>query len=385
MKTFLIILGSFLLLGIAFLVGSFFYLKSANKVEIVPATSSLVIQENINQEKVDSIFKYTKNFPDNTQLSFAFIDNGVVSYYGTLRKDKVLTTVKNSDAVFHIGSITKVFTSTLLADFVIHNEVDLNIPIQEYMDIPLHMIEKEGKSITLKMLSNHTSGLPRLPSGMMMSSIMNPDNPYANYTQEKLNTYLKDKMKPKRIPGTVMEYSNLGAGLLGNILSSVSKKTYEELIQERIFSRYEMTSSTMVAEKVSEKTIDGLTPEGAIAQPWTKQTLHGAGGVLSNAEDLSKFALANFKKDTILDFQRIKTFEKNSKMSVSLGWHIITSKAGDELYFHNGATGGYMSSMLLNPINKKGVIILSNINFIHPDSKNLDKLCFTLMGMQKNI
>ncbi|WP_299437717.1 serine hydrolase domain-containing protein [uncultured Aquimarina sp.] len=382
MKTFLIILGSFLLLGIVALVGLFFYFKNANKIEIVPATSSLVTRENIDQEKVDSIFKYTKNFPDNTQLSFAFIDADTVSYYGTLRKDKVFTTVKNSDAVFHIGSITKVFTSTLLADFAIHKEVDLDAPIQEFMDIPLNKIKKEGKSITLKMLSNHTSGLPRLPSGMMMSSIMNPDNPYANYTQEKLNTYLKDKMKPKRIPGTSMEYSNLGAGLLGDILANISKKTYEELVQERIFSKYKMTSSTMIPEKVAEKTIDGLTAKGTIAQPWTKQTLHGAGGVLSNVEDLSKFAIANFKKDTVLDFQRIKTFEKNKKMSVSLGWHIITSKTGDELYFHNGATGGYMSSMLLNTKNKKGVIILSNINFLHPDSKNLDKLCFTLMGMQ---
>jgi len=383
MKTFLIVLGSLLLLGIATLVGLFFYFKSVNKVEITPAISSLAISENIDQEKVDSIFKYTKNFPDKTRLSFAFIDDDTVSYYGTLRKEGTLTTVQNSDAVFHIGSITKVFTSTLLADFAIHNEVDLDAPIQNYMEIPLHSIEKEGTSITLKMLSNHTSGLPRLPSGMIMSSIMNPDNPYANYTQEKLNSYLKNKMKPKHVPGTSMEYSNLGAGLLGNILTSISKKTYEELLQERIFSKYKMTSSTMIAEKVKEKTIDGLTANGSIAQAWTKQTLHGAGGVLSNVQDLAKFAQANFKTNEVLDFQRIKTFQKNEKMSVALGWHIITSKTGDQLYFHNGATGGYMSSMLLNTKSKKGVIILSNVNFTHPDSKKLDKLCFTLLGMQQ--
>lgn len=382
MKTFLIILGSLLLLGIAALVGLFFYFKSVNKVEITPATSSLVVQENIDQEKLDSIYKYTKNFPDNTQLSFAFIDDDTVSYYGTLRKEGKLNTVQNSDSIFQIGSISKVFTSTLLADFVSQGKVDLNTPIQEYLEAPLHNIEKNGEFITLKSLSNHTSGLPKLPKGMLMNSIMNFDNPYKNYTQDKFEKYLKEKITPETTPGTKMVYSNVGVGLLGHILSEVSDKSYEALLQEKIFIPYNMNSSSSIPLDTEGRMVSGLSPKGDKVPTWTFSSMHGMGAINSNVQDLAKFAQANFKANEVLDFQRVKTFEKNKKMSISLGWHIITSKTGDELYFHNGATGGYMSSMLLNIKNKKGVIILSNINFSHPDSNSLDKLCFTLTGMQ---
>ncbi|MDH7444425.1 serine hydrolase domain-containing protein [Aquimarina sp. 2201CG14-23] len=382
MRTFLIILGSLILLGIAALAALFFYFKNANKVEITPATSSLITQENITKEKVDSIFKYTKNFPDNTQLSFAFIDGDTVSYYGILRKEGALNTVQNSDSIFQIGSISKVFTSTLLADFVYNEKVDLTAPIQQYLNTPLHNIEKDGKFITLKSLSNHTSGLPRLPKGMLMNSILNMDDPYKNYTQDKFEKYLQEKLAPETTPGTKMAYSNLGVGLLGHILSEVSGKNFETLLQEKIFIPYKMNSSSSLPSIVENRLVSGLSPKGDKVPAWTFSSMHGMGAINSNVEDLAKFAQANFTINNILNLQRIKTFEKNEKRSVALGWMIINTKKSNELYFHNGATGGYMSSMLLDIKNKKGVIILSNVNFSHPDSKNLDKLCFTLAGMQ---
>ncbi|MBL4648320.1 MAG: hypothetical protein JKY03_01215, partial [Aureispira sp.] len=61
------------------------------------------------------------------------------------------------------------------------------------------------------------------------------------------------------------------------------------------------------------------------------------------------------------------------------GWHIITSKTGKKLHWHNGGTGGYTASMALDVPNKKGVVLLSNVSAFHPKTGNIDALVFKLM------
>ncbi len=58
--------------------------------------------------------------------------------------------------------MSKVFTSTLLANFVLEGKVRLNDDIGDYIDTPIN----EGARITFESLANHTSGLPRLPSNL---------------------------------------------------------------------------------------------------------------------------------------------------------------------------------------------------------------------------
>src|SRR6187200_2389741 len=82
--------------------------------------------------QTDSIYQYTKNFPDDLQMAFALIQNGEVSYYGIHRINDTLTTIENSSKAFEIGSITKVFTATLLANFVVKGEVALDSNINQY-------------------------------------------------------------------------------------------------------------------------------------------------------------------------------------------------------------------------------------------------------------
>jgi serine-type D-Ala-D-Ala carboxypeptidase/endopeptidase len=69
----------------------------------------------------------------------------------------------DGDTIFEIGSISKVFTSLLLADMVNRKEVTLDDPAAKYLPENVKLPERSGKSITLLDLSTHTSGLPRLP------------------------------------------------------------------------------------------------------------------------------------------------------------------------------------------------------------------------------
>jgi len=85
--------------------------------------------------------------------------------------------------IFEIGSISKVFTSLLLADMVNRNEVTLDDPAAKYLPENVRMPERSGKSITLLDLSTHRSGLPPLPSNLKPKD---PRNPYADYSVDDL-------------------------------------------------------------------------------------------------------------------------------------------------------------------------------------------------------
>ena len=119
------------------------------------------------------------------------------------------------DTIFEMGSITKVFTATLLTQAVERGEVKLDDPVAKYLPADVHVPERGGKQITLRDLAMHVSGLPRMPSNFAPKD---PDNPYADYTDKELFAFLSGYTLPRDI-GSKWEYSNVGVGLLGEVLA----------------------------------------------------------------------------------------------------------------------------------------------------------------------
>jgi CubicO group peptidase (beta-lactamase class C family) len=72
----------------------------------------------------------------------------------------------NGDTIFEIGSITKVFTSLLLADLVQRGEVALADPVAKFLPSEVKVPARGGRQITLRDLSTHSSGLPPFPSNL---------------------------------------------------------------------------------------------------------------------------------------------------------------------------------------------------------------------------
>lgn len=345
------------------------------KSNVKPAVNQLKT-EKLLVGQADSIYNQLKEFPDKTQFAIALIRNGEVVYYGTQRSSDTLITIENRDKTFEIGSLTKVFTSTLLANFVLNNEVHTDSTINKYFDFPF----KDNQTFTFKELANHTSGLPRLPSNIRFDAIFSPKNPYKDYDELKLDDYLKNDISPDYPKGSKSEYSNLGMGLLSYTLRKISGKDFEQLVKERIFAKYQMDNSSTIKDNVDNILVGGLDEEGQPTPNWDPGSLIGAGGIYSTVEDLTKFAFAQF--DTTnqeLNLTRVKTFGENEYRDVGLGWFIINRKNGDKWYWHNGGTGGYSSSMALDIEQKNGIIILSNISSYHENFRNIDKLCFSLM------
>ncbi|WP_405381960.1 serine hydrolase domain-containing protein [Maribacter sp. LLG6340-A2] len=351
-------------------------LSSCSNGQITVAENGIeILNSGITKEQSQLLFDNTKSFPNNTQLSIAFIKNGKIDFLGIARTNDTIRLIENYKNAFEIGSITKVFTATLLSHFVNDQKLKLEDNIQDYLDFEIN--SKNG--ITFKELANHTSGLPRLPSNLNLL-LVDQDNPYKDYGEEKLISYLTKEIELNHEPGLKYEYSNLGAGILGFELATISKSSYESLLQEKIFTKYKMANSTSKRENVETKLTKGLKPNGKTTSNWDFDALAGGGAIFSTVEDLSKFGLAQFDNtNNELTLTRKPTFKVNDNMSIGLGWHILKRKNGGELIWHNGGTGGYTSSMALDLENKNGIIILSNVSAFNKSMGNIDQLCFGLI------
>jgi len=353
-----------------------FFLAGCGNAQVKEATTHSLQSPALTTHQPDLIFDKAKVFPEATQLAVAIIRNGKLSFAGTIRQGDSLVLVDNRQSAFEIGSITKVFTSTLLAHAVVSKGLVVHESINKYLPFAL----KDDTPITFEQLANHTSGLPRMPSNFQLSAFMNPGNPYKNYTEEKLKEYLTKEMRLEHNPGQESSYSNLGAGLLGYTITKYNGKDFETLLRDQVFSPLGMAHTTTLREQLSATLIKGLSETGKEVSNWDLSALAGAGGILSTAEDMSKFALAQFDTSNLaLALTQKETFRINDKMGVGLGWHLLYDSPEATWLWHNGGTGGYTSSMALDIERKNGVILLSNVSAFSRHMKNIDELCFALM------
>lgn len=268
----------------------------------------------------------------------------------------------DGSSVFEIGSVTKVFTAALLADMARRGEVALDDPVQKHLPAGVTMPVRGGKQITLAMLSEQTSGLPRLPANLRPAD---PSNPYADYTVQQLYEFLSGYTLP-RDPGTIYEYSNLGVGLLGHVLALRAGRSYEELLRERIWEPLGMSSTAItLGPPLRARLALGHDPSGAVAPNWDLPTLAGAGAIRSTAADMLRFLAAQLHPERgPLEEAMGRTHAKRAsaggaEMGIGLGWHLL-HRDGDDVVWHNGGTGGYRSFTGFRPTTGTAVVVLTN-------------------------
>jgi len=196
------------------------------------------------------------------------------------------------DAIFDIGSVTKVFTTLVLAEMVVRGEVALDDPAQKYLPSTLQMPKWRGQEITLLHLATHTSSLPRLPANLW-KTVKDQANPYANYQVSDMYEFLSG-YKLKRPIGRRVEYSNLGMGFLGHILGLVAGQSYEELVSERILRPLGMNhTSIALSPEQQGRLAPGHTSRGTVTANWDIPTLAGCGALSSTARDVLRFMAAS--------------------------------------------------------------------------------------------
>ncbi|MFZ0686580.1 MAG: serine hydrolase [Terriglobales bacterium] len=280
--------------------------------------------------------------------------------YGSLEKgDK---RPLDGNTIFEIGSVTKVFTSLLLADMIQRGEVALNDPVAKYLPATVKMPERNGRQITLLDLATHTSGLPRLPGNL---NPKDPANPYADYSVDQLYQFLSDYQLTRDI-GSQYEYSNLGGGILGLALSRHAGMDYEALVRARLCEPLGLKSTTItLSPDMKGRLAIGHNQALETVASWDLPTLAGAGALKSTANDLLSLLAANlgYTKSPLAPAMAAMLTTRRptgtSGLEIALGWHILTV-AGREIIWHNGGTGGFRTFIAYDPKNRTGVVALSN-------------------------
>jgi len=321
--------------------------------------------------KIDSTYTSLLKKNKVTGTSIAIVDNGEI-VYATGYGFSDLENEKKADAntIYGIGSITKAFTALSVMQLQEQEKLKVTNSIKDYLvDLDIENPFNDGNQIYINDILSHTSGLP--------SDVLNGffvDNPPSiSWAIKELN---KQRMiSPRQY---TWAYSNVGYGLLGELISRVSGVTYADYLKQNIFTPLNMTSSSIGYElSNTSKTYDGKkqTKEPSIRD-------EAAGFMSSNVIDMSNFitmlisdgsfntkqiiaanSLAEMEKDQLtnvllaspyaygyaldLDSIKIKNIKKNDSTVVSLIGH-----GGDTHAFH--ADFGYIPEL------KMGAVILTN-------------------------
>jgi serine-type D-Ala-D-Ala carboxypeptidase/endopeptidase len=278
-------------------------------------------------------------------------------------------------SVFEIGSITKTFTGTLLAQMAQRGELRLTDPVASLLPPGVSVPSRGGRQITLQDLATHTSGLPRMPTNHQPED---PSNPDADYTVEQLYEFL-DGYTLTRDPGSQYEYSNLGVGRLGHALALRARVSYEHLVRERILEPLHMPSSaiTLTAD-MARHIATGHYTRGRIAPYIDLPTLAGAGALRSSVIDMLRFAEANLDDHgnplgQAMAAAHLPRKRIDPEMQVGLNWHI--RRVGDrDIVWHNGGTAGFSTFIGFDEERDSAIVVLSNTS-----ATNVDDIGFHLL------
>jgi len=329
--------------------------KIAAAMVLAGAAAASLAQPVALSERVETIAKQRVAAGTYPSLVFAVVDGDKTSVrvFGTLDGGKP----PDGDTVYEIGSITKTFTATLLADAVLAGRVTLDTPVQQLVP-GFRIPQRDGKPITLGLLATQHSGLPRMPTNFKPKD---PANPYADYGPAQLGEFLAAYALP-RDPGQSYEYSNLGFGLLGDALAHAASQSYGELVTRKLLGPLGMRmSGTGFTDAMRAHLAAGHDMAGHPVANWDFDALAGAGALRSTANDMLRYLKANMglapsPLDAAMQFAQTPRREAKEIGRIGLAW--MTSDKG--VVWHNGGTGGYRSFIGWSADRRHGVVVLTN-------------------------
>ncbi len=257
------------------------------------------------------------------------------------------------DTVYEIGSISKVFTSLLAQTQVSSGKLSWDDTLGERLP-SVKFASKAVAAITLRELASHSSGLPRLPTNLRP---VDSGDPYKGYDRGKLVEFLE-----AFDPGTlhkVYEYSNLGAGLLGEIAADAAGDSFAAATKKHVLQPLNMSDTGLTLSDDLESRLAAGFNAGEDAPRWGGfDALAGAGALLSTVDDLLAFVRSNLEPGPLnAELTAIRTAQPSG--DIAYGWHISTIGDRGPLYWHNGGTGGYASFLAYRPADATGVVILT--------------------------
>jgi serine-type D-Ala-D-Ala carboxypeptidase/endopeptidase len=266
----------------------------------------------------------------------------------------------DAHTAFEIGSVTKTMTAVLVAQLIADEKLALDDDLAEHVPDGFKVPSFEGKSITLRHLMTHTSGLPSLPPRMSITSL---EDPYARLTEEQLYGSLAD-VTLSAAPGSRFAYSNFAMMLLSDIVARRAGNPFDTLIAERLFVPLGMSDSFVTKPRKGGQVAVGHLQTGAATSAWHfPRNYAGVGGVRASLDDMVRYVQAQLGSrasaaDAAIAMTQ-KQLEDVQGNRIAMNWMLMPRPKGT-VHVHEGGTGGFSSLVAFDRESGRGVVILSD-------------------------
>ena len=297
----------------------------------------------------------------------------------------------DGDTAFEIASVTKVFTSLLLADMAQRGEVALDESLAACLPADVRVPQRKGRQITLVDLATHTSGLPPQPPDL--SGLDDPAAP--TYSVEQLYSSLSTYQLTRDI-GSEWEYGNLDVALLGHALARRARTDYDSLVRSRITGPLGLSRTSTVDASLAPNVAVSHDSDLRPARRLALGALAPAGAMLSSANDLLTLLGAclglvpsplgaafhamvatrrPMRPPMLIMLRRYwpvmlrMAFSRRprqrmqpsafSRAEQALGWY-IAGRDDEEIVLHDGAGPSCAASIAYDAGARAGVVVLSN-------------------------
>ena len=283
----------------------------------------------------------------------------------------------DAETDFRLASFTKQFTAMSIMLLVHDGKMHYDDPLTDFFpDFPAY-----GKSITVRNLLNHTSGLPDYEDLLTREYPHTPDDQIPQIQDAGVLKLLEQQTAGKFPAGSKWEYSNSGYVTLGLIVGKVSGKPFGQFVDDRIFAPLDM-NHTLAYEKGKNEVPHrayGHTKEKdgwhETDQSSTSATL-GDGGIYTSIDDLAKWDRA-LRDHTLLSEAEMQPAltpvqptagpakSSDGAVSYGFGWFLSPYK-GHKRMWHDGETMGFRTTIQRFPNDDLTVIILANRTDLNP-------------------
>ena len=340
--------------------------------------SSVIASGQVSSGQVDAVFTSLKsnNAPGAAVL---VVRNGRTEFrrgYGVtdLRTRQPIDGATN----YRQASFTKQFTATCIMLLAQDGKLRYDDHLTDFLpEFPAY-----GKSITVRNLLNHTSGLPDYDDLWMQQHANVPPEKVPQILDAGVLKLLEQQTNGEFAPGTKWEYSNSGYAVLAMILEKVSGQSFGQFLRERIFTPLKM-ENTLAYEKGKNE-----VPHRAFGYTKEKDGWHetdqsptsavlGDGGIYSSLDDLAKWdrALRNHTLLSATEMQPALTavqlkdgpakFPEGGPVSYGFGWFLAPYR-GHKRMSHDGETIGFRTTIQRFPDDDLTIIILADRTDINP-------------------
>lgn len=305
-----------------------------------------------------------------TSMSLALVDGQRTVWSTTIGRIDQAGTRPSDTTLYGIGSVSKMLATISVMQLVDAGRVSLDAPVTDYIT-DFRMASPEYRQITVRMLLDHSAGLPGTDYANAFTS-----TPYTGYAQQVLDTLAVSRLKST--PGAMSVYCNDCFTLAGVLVERMSGLTYPEYVEQRILEPLGMDRSryaTTPLEPGSYAPV--LTDDGPL--PVELTSIYASGGLLSTPTEMGRLA-AVLMNDGTLDGVRILSRAAVAEMGRSqlpttlsptptplftygLGWDSVAESGlaavGIEGWVKGGDTVQYHAAFTLAPEQDLGAVILA--------------------------